>query len=69
MENNRIATFNIENKYLADGLAFCGYHFQKYTTEEGKIIYTFLRNEAFMDCFNKIIETKKLYGQNFSFDK
>lgn len=63
MDNNKIETFNIENKYLADGLSFCGYRYYRYTTETGKTIYSFSRTQEFMDCFNKILEIKKIYGQ------
>lgn len=65
MENN-ILTFNLENKYLADALAFLGYRYYKYSTKldnRTKTIYTFKRTPEFMEAFNGILELKKTNGQ------
>lgn len=35
----------IRNKYLADGLAFCGFKYFKYQNEEGNTVYSFEESE------------------------
>ncbi|WP_123052973.1 hypothetical protein [Clostridium sp. JN-1] len=65
MEENKIITYNISNKYLSDALSWCGYHYYKFIAADGKKIYSFERTPEFMECLHQIVETKKLYGREF----
>lgn len=39
----------IRNKYLADGLAFCGFHYQKYQ-DDGITVYSFKETDKLKEA-------------------
>ena len=48
----------IKNSYLANGLAFCGFKYQKYQNDEGKTVYSFINNEELREAIKTILEIK-----------
>ncbi|OAA90146.1 hypothetical protein [Clostridium coskatii] len=53
------------NRYLAMALSWCGYHFEKNIVNGGKPMYIFQRTEEFEKCLYELVETKKIYGNEF----
>ena len=48
----------IRNKYLADGLAFCGFNYQKYTND-GKIEFSFEETDKLKEAIFLINKIKQ----------
>lgn len=48
----------IRNKYLADGLAFCGFSYHKYTNNENKTVYTFEETDMLNNAIKTILNIK-----------
>lgn len=43
----------IRNRYLANGLAFCGFHYQKYNDNE-KTVFSFKETEELQNAIHTI---------------
>lgn len=48
----------IKSKYLADGLSFCNFKYQKYTNDEGKTVYSFINSEKLESAIKTFLEIK-----------
>ena len=48
----------IRNKYLADGLAFCGFNYQKYQ-DEGITVYSFKETNKLKEVINYLTNVRK----------
>jgi hypothetical protein len=48
----------IRNKYLANGLSFCGFHYQKYQ-DEGATVYSFEETDKLKEVINYLTLVRK----------
>lgn len=48
----------IKNSYLANGLAFCGFKYQKHQNDEGKTVFSFVNSDELQDAIKAILEIK-----------
>lgn len=48
----------IRNKYLADGLSFCGFSYQKYQ-DEGITVYSFKETNKLKEVINYLTNIRK----------
>lgn len=49
----------IRNKYLAEGLSFCNFKYQKYQDKTNKTVYSFEETEKLKEAINIITKIKK----------
>ena len=52
----------VENKYLAEGLAFLGFRYYKFTGKKGFTVYGFIDVEDFRKGMNGLLDLKKEMG-------
>lgn len=50
--------FIVENKYLANGLAFLGFRYYKFTDVNNKLVYSFKRTDKFLEVVELMYKTK-----------
>jgi hypothetical protein len=48
----------IRNKYLANGLSFCGFHYQKYQ-DDGTTVYSFEETDKLKEVINYLTSVRK----------
>lgn len=48
----------IRNKYLADGLSFCNFKYQKYQNDEGNTVYSFEESDKLDSAIKTIMKIK-----------
>jgi len=48
----------IKSKYLADGLAFCGFHYQKYQ-DDGVTVYSFEETDKLKEVIYYMTNVRK----------
>ena len=48
----------IKNSYLANGLAFCGFKYQKYQNDEGNTVYSFKNSEELQFAIKGILNIR-----------
>lgn len=48
----------IKNSYLANGLAFCGFKYQKYQNDEGKTVFSFINSKELQEAIKTILNIK-----------
>jgi hypothetical protein len=58
VETNMSKYTIIKSKYLADGLAFCGFHYQKYQ-DDGVTVYSFEETDKLKEVIYYMTKVRK----------
>ena len=48
----------LRNKYLAYGLAFCGFNYRQYTNNEGRTVYSFENSDKLQETIQYLLNVR-----------
>ena len=48
----------LRNKYLAYGLAFCGFNYRQYTNNEGRTVYSFKNSDKLQETIQYLLNVR-----------